>query len=882
MAGKIVGITIDIAGKTSGLVSSLKSADSALQTTNNALKSVNQALKFDGNNVDLLTSKSKLLSDAIDQNSERLDVLKATAEQAMQTLGQEGGATQAQVAELQAEIARTEQTLAGLETEAENTGSALDSLGSDAPADMEDLADASEDAAGSLDEVSQESEDAGISFDGLGTAAAATGAAIAAAMAASVAAVKEVGEALVGCTNDAASYADEMNTLSSKTGISTEKLQEMDYALGGLIDVSLETVTGSLTKLEKSMSSAASQNEKYEEKMAALNEKLKEGKISQEEWTAAAEEAEASTVTAYDQLGISITDANGNLRDSEEVFWEVIDALGEMEEGTERDLLAMDLLGKSAKELNPLIEAGSEKFNELAQEAHDVGYVMDGDTMQSFQNYQDQLDRMGKASTGAKNALGTILLPMLSDLSGTATTSLNKFTLAVKNSNGDIDKIGDAVSELLPDIFDSINKVAPKLFKLVGDVVNSLLQIFIDNLPQFTETALAIVEQLTTTLINPENIGKIMDAAVTIVLSLVEFLLNNMDMIINSALQIILALVNGISAALPELIPAAVDAILTICETLLAPDNLSMILDAALNLIIGLATGLVDALPEVIARLPEIITGIVEWLLSPEGLGKIVEAGFTLFTGLVTKMPEIIGELIVSLGTMLTDLVNYISGDMFDDITGAFGDIFGDIIESAFSWGADIIQNICDGFASMWDTLTGWIGDIAGAIGDFLGFSCPEKGPLSDWDINNPGADMMELYQSGIEAKMPSFNSVISGLASTVSNMLGFSVPKEGPLAAWGTNNPGADMVELWAQGVTSTLPQLQNSLDIMAGTIASGAAPGSVDYRSDFASINGSIADLSAREAAPIYVTAYFGNENFGTVVAQANSNNAYLSGGY
>ena len=106
MAGKIVGITIDIAGKTSNLVSGLKSADAALTTTNNALKSVNQALKFDGNNVDLLTSKSKLLADAIDQNSERLDILKATAEEAMKTLGEEGGVSQAQMAELQAEMER--------------------------------------------------------------------------------------------------------------------------------------------------------------------------------------------------------------------------------------------------------------------------------------------------------------------------------------------------------------------------------------------------------------------------------------------------------------------------------------------------------------------------------------------------------------------------------------------------------------------------------------------------------------------------------------------------------------------------------------------------------------------------------------------------------
>ena len=151
MAGKIVGITIDIAGKTSGLVSSLKSADSALSKTNSALKSVNSALKFDSSNVSLLTSKSQLLGEAIAQNSEKLDVLKATAEKAMETLGQEGGTTTEQFAELQAEISRTEQTLAGLETEAANTDAALSGIGSDAAGDLDDLAGSADDAAAAMD-----------------------------------------------------------------------------------------------------------------------------------------------------------------------------------------------------------------------------------------------------------------------------------------------------------------------------------------------------------------------------------------------------------------------------------------------------------------------------------------------------------------------------------------------------------------------------------------------------------------------------------------------------------------------------------------------------------------------------------------------------------
>ena len=106
--GRITGITIDVMGNTSPLVSSLRSADAALKNTNTALKDVNKALQLPGaaQNFELLTSKSNLLAEAIDQNSERLDILKATAEEAMKTLGEEGGTTQAQMAQLQAEIVK--------------------------------------------------------------------------------------------------------------------------------------------------------------------------------------------------------------------------------------------------------------------------------------------------------------------------------------------------------------------------------------------------------------------------------------------------------------------------------------------------------------------------------------------------------------------------------------------------------------------------------------------------------------------------------------------------------------------------------------------------------------------------------------------------------
>ena len=843
-SNRIVGITIDIEGKNDGLTKSLQQVQKESQATSSALKSIDSALKEvtdEGQRIELLSQKEELLTKQIEQTNEKLEIMRQVAADAAKGL-EDGTVSKEQYAILTSEIAKTEQTLEQLGAAASETSNELSGIDS---GDLDSVGDDAETAADGLEDVQEESEETNRSFDALGKGAAAVGAAMVAATAAMVDALKEVGGALVDCTMDAANYADEISTMSEVTGISTETLQELTYA-SELMDVSVDTITGSMTKMEKSMGSAADKVFALETTQAELNRQLNEGKISADEYEAKMEEALEKNATGYDKLGVSIYDSNHNLRDSEEVFWDVIDALGQMEDGTERDLLAMELLGKSAKDLNPLINEGSEGFRALADEAHEAGFVMGDDTLTAFTDFDDQMVRFKNSGQAAKNALGTLLLPALSELSGTGTSALQKFTKAVQSSNGDVSVIGDAISEMLPEVLASVNKVLPDLLKLVATGVDTLLQVLIDNLPLFVDTAISIIEQITTTLINPENIAKIMDAAVTIVLSLVEFILQNMDQIIKSAIEIVLAIVNGISQALPELIPAAVDAILTICETLLAPENLSMILEAALNLVIGLATGIVDSLPQIIERLPEIISGIVTWLLSEDGLGQIVEAGFQLFIGLVTKMPEIIVELIGALGDLLFDLVEYISGDMFTDITEAFSGIFDDIISSAFTWGADILQNICDGFASMWDTFTGWIDDIASGISDFLGFSCPEKGPLSDWDVNNPGKDMLQLYGSGIQAGIPGLMDDINLAANAIKTSV----------------NNDFDIT-----GAT-----LDNTMNVIAA--------GTRDYSDQLGQINGSLSVMAGGDR-QVVIPVYIGQERIETIVASANVNNSFISGG-
>lgn len=196
-------------------------------------------------------------------------------------------------------------------------------------------------------------------------------------------AVVELASSMKEAVVDSAAYADEILTLSTQTGLSTQKLQEFSYA-SELVDVSVDTLTKSMAKNIKSMSSARDGSEAY--------------------------------ANAYEKLGVSVVDVNGNLRDGETVYFETIDALGKVANETERDSIAMQLFGKSAQELNPLIEAGSETMKAFASEAQGVGYVLDEEMLSSLGAVDDSIQRFKVNAEGIKNQIVAGLAPVISDL----------------------------------------------------------------------------------------------------------------------------------------------------------------------------------------------------------------------------------------------------------------------------------------------------------------------------------------------------------------------------------------------------------------------------------------------------------------------------------
>lgn len=248
------------------------------------------------------------------------------------------------------------------------------------------------------------------------------------------AAVVKAEKALVSMTKESAAYVDNILTMSQTTGQSAEQLQEFSYATE-LIDVSMDTLQGSLTKLTNNMQNAIN--------------------------------GTGDAKSAFEQLGISLTNADGSMRSANDVFYDTIDALGEVQNATERDALSMDIFGRSAQDLNPLIIQGSDTLKDYAKEAHDVGYVLDNEALEALGAVDDEFQRLQKTQESVKNQMAAEFAPYLTDFYEKITKLIKDGGQAMKES-GLVDAFGmllETVGNIIAPTDDLANGAVPNLTK---------------------------------------------------------------------------------------------------------------------------------------------------------------------------------------------------------------------------------------------------------------------------------------------------------------------------------------------------------------------------------------------------------------------------------
>lgn len=396
---------------------------SGMKVLDSEMRKVSSAYAQNADSVEALNAKNDVLERKISTQVEKIEYLKAALQQSAEKYGEADKRTmqwqtslnnaEAELNNLNNQFDENKQKIADSGKEMGNLGDVVNGLTSKLGIQLQDGMKSSMNAMGSLDAQSL---------------------ALAGGFAAVAAAIVKVEKAMISMTKESAAFADNIITLSMQTGQSTQQLQEFAYA-SELIDVSVDTLQGSLTKLTNNMQDTMN--------------------------------GTGNAKASFDKLGVSVTNADGSMRSANDVFYETIDALGQVKNETERDAMSMDIFGRSAQDLNPLIIQGSKTLKEYADEAHNVGYVLDDEALSALGAVDDAYQRLQNTQEGVKNQLSAEFAPYLEEFYGDVTTMVKDGGKALKDS-GIVDAFGmllETVGDILNPMSDLSNNRVPALTK---------------------------------------------------------------------------------------------------------------------------------------------------------------------------------------------------------------------------------------------------------------------------------------------------------------------------------------------------------------------------------------------------------------------------------
>ena len=458
MAGPTINTKIKLDGEAE-YKQAVKEINAALGNLDSKLKNLDETYKDSEGSVEGLTKKNEVLNQKILTQKEKIDELRKMVQSAGKSLGEHSAATQnyqkqlnnAETALLKMEKALRDNTKqlkdAGVETDNFSGGlEDLEEKTGSAEKGLKDLTKTEEEGNKKTktlgDLVKTLGDKFGINIpegaeQAIGALGNVSGAAVAMAgsMAAAVTAIAKVEEKLKSMTEESGKRASDIQDLAMTYNMTTDTIQEMTYA-GELMGVGMDTITDSIKDLTKNLYDA------YENG--------------------------GDTLAAFSELGVEITNTDGSLRNANAVFMDVIDALGGVENYTERDAKAMALLNESAQKLNPLIKQGSARLREYAQEARDTGYVMDSDMLDTLDKVDTSMRRYNLQIEAGENAMSAEFAPALTEFN-------NKFGETFSQLAKDASESG--LIEVFATLLDIVTALSPAL-EAVGDVLVILEPMF--------------------------------------------------------------------------------------------------------------------------------------------------------------------------------------------------------------------------------------------------------------------------------------------------------------------------------------------------------------------------------------------------------------------
>lgn len=579
---------------------------------------------------------------------------------------------------------------------------------------------------------------------------------------------------------------DQMAMASSRTNTSVAQLGEAFLTVGG----TAKSLKGGTQELSQVLGLMADNGIKASEAGTHMRNIL----LAMNPTTDAA-------VAAWSKLGVTAYDDTGALKDMSVVFGELSAAMSDMSDLEKTETISAMFNKTDLSAVNALLSTDAERWNEVSEAIGNADGAAKKMAETQLDNLTGDITLFKSAWEGLQIAVADKVIPTFRPFVQIISELTSAITRIIKNGGGFSDvfervaqtvgglriRLTQMIRKSLPSVvegikglFDGIKsnviKLVPKLAESIPQIIDFLVDSFMARQDFIVNLGSTVIETLLSGI--KENIPKIADGIKTIIQHMTSFFTNELPVLMQTGVELLTALVNGIAEALPELMPVAVECILTLVDTLTQPDMIVTIIDTALTLILALADGLIAALPVLLEKAPVIIDNLMTAIerIAPKlletayklimaivdglnkNLPKIFEAGKQIISRLILGIVNVSHKVSEKGAELITDFLNGIAG-RYQDTFNAGKEIFNkvkegikSVIGDAWNWGWDLVYQFTEGIKSNMPSLSNVIGGaqgIAGMIRSFMHFSVPDVGPLADFDEYAP--DMMDLFIKGIK-----------------------------------------------------------------------------------------------------------------------------------
>jgi phage-related protein len=488
---------------------------------------------------------------------------------------------------------------------------------------------------------------------------------------------------LLAVTNQTAEYADEIDKLSERTSINREELQRWKYAASqsgadiGKLEVGIKTLSGY-------MDDAMNGSKKATEAFAAL--------------------------------GISVDDLRN--KSQEEIFEEVMNSLGDMEQGAVRNAIGADLLGRSYTELLPLLNAGSSGMQELKDRADELGLVMSEDAVVANVTFGDTLQDIQESFGGIVRGLTNSFLPMLQKFADFIVANMPMIHEMV---SGVFNGIGESVEAVLPFLMDLIQNNLPPLIDLFSQISSEILPPVITLFTDIIQTVLPpLIDLFTQIATDILPIVSILfgDFATNVLPPLVDLLMNIVSSILPPFIDLFQLFLGDILPPLLDLfydfinlvLPPLTELLTVVIDTLLPP-----LTELFGELIYSLMPPLLELFDQfnqhVLPPLMELIDEVVKVILPPllDLFMELADIVLPLVIEVVEALMPVIEPAMKAISAIIKTILAIIKGDW----EGAWNGI-----KEFFSSFVDYIVAIVEGFKKTFTAIFEAIGKLVSGIWD--------------------------------------------------------------------------------------------------------------------------------------------------------------------